>query len=71
MQQATWNLCPVNTSFSTDCYYDTDKAFSQLEGELHIVIDDVPDGNWTIQVGDCLTLHRTEQQQIVFWMDYD
>ncbi|PNH05688.1 hypothetical protein TSOC_008032 [Tetrabaena socialis] len=48
MQQASWNLCPLDTAYSTDCYYDTDKTFERLAGVQNLFIDDAPDGQWNL-----------------------
>lgn len=51
MSQAQWNLCPENGApHGRDCYYEEDQAFDRIEGSLSRVIDDVPDGLWTIKV---------------------
>ncbi|EFJ46305.1 hypothetical protein VOLCADRAFT_93448 [Volvox carteri f. nagariensis] len=50
MQQASWNLCPVSTPYSSDCYYDSDINFERLSGEQHFTLDDAPDGEWNLVV---------------------
>jgi hypothetical protein len=50
MNQASWNLCPINGTPASDCYYDQDVQFNQLSGEQHVSIDDVPDGYWTLRI---------------------
>ncbi|GIL44962.1 hypothetical protein Vafri_2402 [Volvox africanus] len=50
MQQASWNLCPVSTPYSSDCYFDTDVTFDRLSGEQHYTLDDAPDGDWNLVV---------------------
>eukprot|EP00192_Tetraselmis_astigmatica_P001702 CAMPEP_0117652658 /NCGR_PEP_ID=MMETSP0804-20121206/2750_1 /TAXON_ID=1074897 /ORGANISM="Tetraselmis astigmatica, Strain CCMP880" /LENGTH=1606 /DNA_ID=CAMNT_0005458731 /DNA_START=90 /DNA_END=4910 /DNA_ORIENTATION=+ len=51
MQQASWNLCPLNGApHGTDCYYPTDRQFDRISGEVHLEINDVPDGNWALVV---------------------
>lgn len=50
MQQASWNLCPVETDFSSDCYYSPDNSFDRLSGDYHYTIDDCPDGSWNLTV---------------------
>ncbi|GIL76287.1 hypothetical protein Vretimale_5865 [Volvox reticuliferus] len=50
MQQASWNLCPVTTPYSNDCYFDTDVSFESLSGEQHYTLDDTPDGDWNLVV---------------------
>lgn len=48
MQQTSWNLCPVQTAYSGDCYYDTDIKFDRLSGSTSTVITDMPDGDWNL-----------------------
>jgi hypothetical protein len=50
MDQASWNLCPQQTPFSGDCYFDTDQQFESITGEQHVTIDDAPDGSWNLLV---------------------
>ena len=51
MSQATWNLCPENGApHGRDCYYEEDRAFDRIEGTVQEIIDDVPDGLWTIKI---------------------
>lgn len=50
MQQASWNLCPTQTAYSGDCYYDTDIKFDRLSGSMTRVIEDAPDGQWDLVV---------------------
>ncbi|KAG2493793.1 hypothetical protein HYH03_008013 [Edaphochlamys debaryana] len=50
MQQASWNLCPVATAYSTDCYFDSDVEFDRLSGVQNYAIDDTPDGQWNLVV---------------------
>mmetsp|Transcript_27128 Transcript_27128/g.48350 ORF Transcript_27128/g.48350 Transcript_27128/m.48350 type:complete len:1606 (-) Transcript_27128:382-5199(-) len=51
MQQASWNLCPRNGApHGTDCYYTSDQSFDRVEGEVHLEISDVPDGNWILVI---------------------
>lgn len=51
MSQAQWNLCPENGApHGRDCYYEEDRIFDRIEGTIQEVIDDVPDGLWTIKV---------------------
>ncbi|GLC33126.1 hypothetical protein PLESTB_000367500 [Pleodorina starrii] len=50
MQQASWNLCPVSTPYSSDCYFDSDVTFDRLSGEQHYTLDDAPDGEWNLVV---------------------
>ncbi len=50
MQQTSWNICPVDTPFASGCYYNKDNQFAQLAGASSAVINDMPDGNWTIQM---------------------
>ncbi len=50
MQQTSWNICPVDTPFASGCYYNKDNQFSQLAGATTSVINDMPDGNWTLQM---------------------
>eukprot|EP00798_Chlamydomonas_sp_ICE-L_P006111 gene6111-2715_t len=54
MQQASWNLCPLKTAYSGNCYFSdntgtsTDKTFSQLSGTYTQAFLDVPDGDWNL-----------------------
>ncbi|GMH41042.1 hypothetical protein BSKO_08952 [Bryopsis sp. KO-2023] len=49
MTQASWNLCPKNGApHGKDCYYASDQIFESLKGEVHVTIDDVPDGEWQV-----------------------
>ncbi|GFR50551.1 hypothetical protein Agub_g12825 [Astrephomene gubernaculifera] len=50
MSQTSWNLCPLSTAYSSDCYYDTDITFDRLSGVQNYVIDDAPDGEWNLVV---------------------
>ncbi|PNW70325.1 hypothetical protein CHLRE_17g715300v5 [Chlamydomonas reinhardtii] len=50
MQQASWNLCPLATAYSSDCYFDADKEFDRLSGVQNFVLDDAPDGDWNLVV---------------------
>jgi len=50
MRNAKWNLCPRATQFVSACYYETDQTFSLLSGSLSKVIEDAPDGMWTLNV---------------------
>ncbi len=50
MSQASWNLCPVETAYSTACYFDQDQGFDRLSGSQYFLIDDAPDGNWDLTV---------------------
>lgn len=51
LQQTSWNLCPTQgtqVAFATGCYYEQDKTFSGLSGTFSAVLDDLPDGDWTL-----------------------
>ena len=50
MNQAAWNLCPLQTPYSTSCYYSSDNQFTRLSGEVHNMITDAPDGQWDLMV---------------------
>eukprot|EP00873_Tetraselmis_striata_P015466 jgi/Tetstr1/435730/TSEL_024629.t1 len=51
MQQASWNLCPRDGApHGTDCYYPSDQKFDRVEGEVHLEISDVPDGEWILVI---------------------
>jgi hypothetical protein len=50
MDQTSWNLCPQQTPFSGDCYFDSDVQFDSIKGEQHVTIDDAPDGSWDLLV---------------------
>uniref|UniRef100_A0A7S0NBN4 Polycystin cation channel PKD1/PKD2 domain-containing protein n=1 Tax=Chlamydomonas leiostraca TaxID=1034604 RepID=A0A7S0NBN4_9CHLO len=48
MQQTSYNLCPVKTMYSGDCYYDSDIKFDRLSGSTTTIISDMPDGEWDL-----------------------
>ena len=51
MQQASWNLCPrYGAPHGTDCYYTSDRKFDRVQGEIHLEVPDVPDGQWILVV---------------------
>jgi len=50
MLQASWNLCPLDTDFSPNCYYESDQAFGRLTGEKHVLLDDIPDGEYSLKI---------------------
>eukprot|EP00210_Caulerpa_lentillifera_P005376 g5138.t1 len=51
MSQASWNLCPKNGApHGKDCYFTSAQRFDDLEGEVHVTLDDVPDGEWEVQL---------------------
>jgi hypothetical protein len=51
MSQAKWNLCPEHGApHGSDCYFEDDQAFDRVEGSTQEIIDDVPDGEWTIKI---------------------
>jgi hypothetical protein len=51
MSQATWNLCPENGApHGRDCYWAEDRPFDRIEGTVEEIIEDVPDGLWTVKV---------------------
>jgi hypothetical protein len=51
MSQTQWNLCPENGApHGRDCYYEEDRSFDRIEGSIQEVIEDVPDGLWTIKI---------------------
>jgi hypothetical protein len=51
MSHATWNLCPENGApHGRDCYWAEDRSFDRIEGSLQEVIEDVPDGLWTVKI---------------------
>lgn len=75
MNQAAWNLCPVKIQYNSDCYYDTDQTFTQLQGEVHATFPDVPDGDWDLVVKrDMMQKIRgavrdsTKVAQAAFWV---
>jgi hypothetical protein len=35
-------------SFSTGCYFEEDNTFNSLSGSYSEIIDDLPDGDWTL-----------------------
>ena len=49
--QAQWNICPENGApHGRDCYFSEDRSFDRTEGTVQEIIDDVPDGLWTINI---------------------
>jgi hypothetical protein len=51
MSKATWNLCPEKGApHGRDCYWEDDRTFDRIDGSSQEIIDDVPDGLWTIKV---------------------
>ncbi|KAI8467677.1 MAG: hypothetical protein J3K34DRAFT_480735 [Monoraphidium minutum] len=50
MSQASWNLCPENIQYNSDCYYQEDQAFTTIAGSLHTTLPDIPDGDWSLRV---------------------
>lgn len=51
MSQAQWNLCPENGApHGRDCYFEEARTFDRIEGSIQEIIDDVPDGMWTIKI---------------------
>lgn len=50
LQQALWNLAPFTTAYSSNPYYATDNAFTQLSGSSSNVVSDAPNGVWTLDV---------------------
>ena len=60
MNDASWNLCPMEVDdvlggtnkiyHGADCYYEKDQKFDTQVGHQSRVIEDVPDGEWTIVV---------------------
>lgn len=48
MQQTSYNLCPVKTAYSGQCYYDSDITFDRLSGSTTTLIEDAPDGEWDL-----------------------
>ena len=58
-RDATWNLCPKEQDEITgiakirhgkDCYYETDQPFPSQTGQVQVLLDDVPDGTWSVQL---------------------
>ena len=58
-KDATWNLCPKEQDEITgiakirhgkDCYYETDQPFPSQSGQVQVLLDDVPDGTWSVQM---------------------
>ena len=56
---ATWNLCPKEQDEITgiakirhgkDCYYETEQTFPSQTGQVQVLLDDVPDGRWAVQI---------------------
>lgn len=51
MSQAKWNLCPERGApHGRDCYFEEDQSFDRVEGSTQEIVDDVPDGEWTIKI---------------------
>lgn len=50
MTQAAWNLCPQQTAYSADCYFQDDIKFDAISGAVHTTLADVPDGVWSLQL---------------------
>ena len=51
MSQTKWNLCPERGApHGRDCYFEDDQAFDRVEGSTQEIIDDIPDGEWTIKI---------------------
>uniref|UniRef100_A0A7S0YB92 Polycystin cation channel PKD1/PKD2 domain-containing protein n=1 Tax=Polytomella parva TaxID=51329 RepID=A0A7S0YB92_9CHLO len=46
MSQTSWNLCPQNIAYSSNCYYSSDNTFDRISGEQHDTLSDVPPGQW-------------------------
>ena len=56
---ATWNLCPKEQDEITgiakirhgkDCYYETEQRFPAQSGQVQVLLTDVPDGRWAVQI---------------------
>jgi hypothetical protein len=56
---ATWNLCPKEQDEITgiakirhgkDCYYETEQTFPAQSGQVQVLLTDVPDGRWAVQI---------------------
>ena len=50
LAQAAWNLCPQQTAYSSDCYFQEDQTFDAISGAAHITLTDVPDGVWSLRL---------------------
>lgn len=50
MTQASWNLCPVESKFSANCYFADDITFERLSGSQTYIIEDMPDGQWDLML---------------------
>lgn len=51
MTQASWNLCPTHGApHGKDCYFTSAQVFTHLEGEVHVTLNDIPDGEWEVHI---------------------
>lgn len=50
MSQVSWNLCPQDIQYNTDCYDDPDNTFSSIAGSLSEAMPDLPDGDWALML---------------------
>lgn len=53
MQQTSWNLCPTvgsDIKYSAGCYFPQDNRFNSLSGSYSKILDDLPDGEWTLMM---------------------
>ena len=50
MSQASWNLCPEQIQYNSDCYYSDDNAFDAVAGTVHAALTDIPDGTWSLRI---------------------